>query len=209
MAFVPGPDFLVLAAIGERQVDSYMDCQFEFANGNDKPETPIFHSFWPRTTHNPNHHFQKLPKKTPLRVLQINGITPFLCTKMISRPFQECSRSRTIQRLDGSWSRMTSSGPSWTRDLTFATLLVRPVGSSGEANSSKEVTLSKENYGTLRCVYVICERDNRLKKEFQQWMIQNNPGHEVKMISGADHMVMFSKCQKLCACPQDLARKYC
>ncbi|PIN16134.1 hypothetical protein CDL12_11216 [Handroanthus impetiginosus] len=93
-------------------------------------------------------------------------------------------------------------------DLTLATLLVRPVGSYGEANPSKEVTLSKENYGTVRRVYVACERDNILK-EFQEWMMQNNPTHEVKMISGADHMVMFSKCQELCAYLQDLARKYC
>ncbi|PIN15400.1 hypothetical protein CDL12_11956 [Handroanthus impetiginosus] len=94
-------------------------------------------------------------------------------------------------------------------DLTLATLLVRPVGSYGEANPSKAVTLSKENYGTVRRVYVACERDNILKKEFQKWMMQNNPTHEVKMISGADLMVMFSKCQELCACLQDLARKYC
>ncbi|PIN16135.1 putative hydrolase/acyltransferase (alpha/beta hydrolase superfamily) [Handroanthus impetiginosus] len=154
-AFMPGPDLPVLAANAEyqRQVDSYMDSQFEFANGVDKPPSSIV--FGPEFM--ASHLYQLSPPE----------------------------------------------------DLTLATLLVRPVGSYGEANLSKEITLSKENYGTVRRVYVVCERDNILKKEFQEWMIQNNPTHEVKMISGADHMVMFSKCQELCACLQDLARKYC
>ncbi|KAK6128893.1 hypothetical protein DH2020_037361 [Rehmannia glutinosa] len=92
-------------------------------------------------------------------------------------------------------------------DLTLATLLVRPVGLFD--NLLEEGALSKENYGSVRRVYVICDGDKILKQDFQEWLIEKNPTDEVKVISGADHMVMFSKSQELCACLQQLANKYC
>ncbi|KAI3452072.1 hypothetical protein Pfo_008737 [Paulownia fortunei] len=154
-AFMPGPDFTVLAALGEhqRQVGSYMDCQYSFTNGDDRPPTSFL--FGPKFM--ASHLYQLSPPE----------------------------------------------------DLTLATLLVRPIGLYDESDLLKEAALSKENYGLVRRVYVLCERDNVLKQGFQEWMIENNPADEVKMISGADHMVMFSKSQELCACLQDLAHKYC
>ncbi|CAI9752822.1 unnamed protein product [Fraxinus pennsylvanica] len=90
-------------------------------------------------------------------------------------------------------------------DLALATLLVRPVGFHEGPEFLKELSLSKENYGLVRRVYLICENDNVLKQGFQRWMIENNPSDEVKMISGADHMAMFSKPQELCFCLQEIA----
>ncbi|KAG8384456.1 hypothetical protein BUALT_Bualt04G0119700 [Buddleja alternifolia] len=153
-AFMIGPDLPLLTAADEhqRQLDSYMDSQFIFSNGEDKPPTSIL--FGPE----------------------------FLASQLYQLSPPE--------------------------DLTLATLLVRPVGMSGEADSS-EVALSKENHGLVRRAYVVCERDNTLKKGFQEWMIEKNPTDDVKMISGADHMVMFSKSQELSLCLQDFAEKYC
>ncbi|CAI9752824.1 unnamed protein product [Fraxinus pennsylvanica] len=90
-------------------------------------------------------------------------------------------------------------------DLALATLLVRPVGFHEGQEFLKELALSKENYGLVRRVYLICENDNVLKQGFQRWMIENNPSDEVKMISGADHMAMFSKPQELCFYLQERA----
>ncbi|KAK6128894.1 hypothetical protein DH2020_037362 [Rehmannia glutinosa] len=94
-------------------------------------------------------------------------------------------------------------------DLTLATLLARPVGLFGESDSLKKGALTKENYGSVSRVYVVCDRDKILKQGFQEWFIEKNPTDEVKIISGADHMVMFSKTQELCACLHQLANKYC
>lgn len=94
--------------------------------------------------------------------------------------------------------------------MSLATLLVRPVGLFAELYSSTElVAVSKEKYGLVRRAYVVCGRDNVLKQGFQEWMIENSPTDEVEVISSADHMVMFSKAQELCACLLDLAVKYC
>ncbi|XP_073136787.1 methyl jasmonate esterase 1-like [Henckelia pumila] len=89
-------------------------------------------------------------------------------------------------------------------DLTLATLLVRPVGLF-----RKDVEFSEENYGSVRRVYVIAEKDDLSKKEFQEWTIRNNPPDEVKMICGSDHMFMFSKPQEFCTCLQEIVDKYC
>lgn len=93
-------------------------------------------------------------------------------------------------------------------DLSLATLLVRPTRLYDESDLAKEGVVSKENYGSVRRVYVICDLDNVLKQSFQEWMIKNNPVHEVKIISGADHMPMFSKSHELCDYLHYFAQKY-
>ncbi|CAA2974961.1 salicylic acid-binding 2-like [Olea europaea subsp. europaea] len=90
-------------------------------------------------------------------------------------------------------------------DLALATLLMRPIIS---AEFEEEITLSKENYGSVPRVYLICENDIVINQRFQNWAIEINPCDEVKMISGADHMAMFSKPQELCSFLQEIAEKY-
>ncbi|KAH6833734.1 hypothetical protein C2S53_009743 [Perilla frutescens var. hirtella] len=94
-------------------------------------------------------------------------------------------------------------------DLSLATSLVRPLTLYDDSDLAKEGAVSKENYGSVRRAYVVCDQDNVLKQSFQQWMIENNPVEEVKVISGADHMPMFSKYNELCDSLQDFAEKYC
>lgn len=93
------------------------------------------------------------------------------------------------------------------QDLTLATLATRPLPVYSGSDMSEE--LSEENYGSVVRAFVVCEEDNILKQGFQEWMIQNNPTDEVKIIYGADHMVMFSKSNELCGILNDLAYKYC
>ncbi|XP_030973728.1 methylesterase 10-like isoform X2 [Quercus lobata] len=57
-------------------------------------------------------------------------------------------------------------------------------------------------------VYIVCDQDNIIKEDFQRWMIENNPADEVKVITGSDHMVMFSKPKELSSCLQEIAEKY-
>ncbi|CAI9758777.1 unnamed protein product [Fraxinus pennsylvanica] len=93
-------------------------------------------------------------------------------------------------------------------DLALANLLMRPVVSYDGTEIEKEMALSKENYGSVPRVYLICENDIIIKQRLQNWTIENNPCDEVKMISGADHMAMFSKPRELCSFLQEIAEKY-
>ncbi|CAL5324716.1 unnamed protein product [Camellia sinensis] len=96
-----------------------------------------------------------------------------------------------------------------TQDLTLATLLVRPYPIyHDEGEVLKETALTKDNYGSVRRVYVVIEEDNIIKEKYQRWMIENNPTDEVKVIPGSDHMVMISKPQELCSCLQEIAGTY-
>ncbi|XP_059623766.1 methyl jasmonate esterase 1-like isoform X2 [Cornus florida] len=94
-------------------------------------------------------------------------------------------------------------------DFTLASLLVRPLASFNEAEVLKEISLTKEKYGSVRRVYIVSDQDNVIKEDLQRWMIENNPTDEVQAISGSDHMVMFSKPQELCTFLQEIAVNYC
>ncbi|KAJ7952906.1 Salicylic acid-binding protein 2 [Quillaja saponaria] len=92
-------------------------------------------------------------------------------------------------------------------DLELARLLVRPTKYFIEdlANNS---LLSESKFGSVNRVYVVCDEDMFIKEDFQRWMIGNNPPKEVKLVNGADHMVMFSKPKELFQCLQEIAEKY-
>ncbi|KAE9466879.1 hypothetical protein C3L33_01199, partial [Rhododendron williamsianum] len=92
------------------------------------------------------------------------------------------------------------------QDLTLATSLVRPHPLfQDEPKLLKDTALTKENYGSVRRVYVLIEEDKVVKESLQRWMIENNPADEVRVIPGSDHMVMFSKPKELIKCLLGLA----
>ncbi|WZY89536.1 hypothetical protein YC2023_046271 [Brassica napus] len=69
-------------------------------------------------------------------------------------------------------------------------------------------SFSEEGYGSIPRIYIICEEDNIIPKEYQHWIISNFPPKEVIKIKDADHMPMNSKPQELCARYQDTVNKY-
>ncbi|KAF3667800.1 putative receptor protein kinase TMK1-like [Capsicum annuum] len=83
------------------------------------------------------------------------------------------------------------------KDLTMATKLVCPLYLYPVEDISKEIVLSKKRYGSIRRVFIVAAESKAFKKEFQRWMIENNPPDEVEEISGSDHMVMMSRPQQL------------
>ncbi|XWS33667.1 hypothetical protein CRYUN_Cryun22dG0102300 [Craigia yunnanensis] len=93
-------------------------------------------------------------------------------------------------------------------DLTLALTLARHVGVYKDEGSIKATAVTKEKYGLVHRVYIVCNKDNVSKEDFQRWMIENNPPDEVKLISASDHMVVFSKPNELCSCLQEIAEKY-
>ncbi|MBA0804766.1 hypothetical protein Gohar_004333 [Gossypium harknessii] len=94
------------------------------------------------------------------------------------------------------------------QDLTLALTLVRHVGFFNDEESIKAVALTKEKYGTVPRVYIVCGKDNILKQDFQRWIVENSPPNEVKLIPDSDHMIMFSKPKELCSCLEEIAEKY-
>ncbi|KAK1556649.1 hypothetical protein Q3G72_009409 [Acer saccharum] len=94
-------------------------------------------------------------------------------------------------------------------DLTLALLLARPHPIyNDEAMLNKAMALTKDKYGSVHRVYIVCDQDNILQEDFQRWMIENNPTDDVKLISGSDHMTMFSKPKELCFYLKEIAEKY-
>ncbi|KAJ9669959.1 hypothetical protein PVL29_026495 [Vitis rotundifolia] len=93
-------------------------------------------------------------------------------------------------------------------DLTLATTLMRPINLFNEENLLKETTVTREKYGTVRRVYIVCDKDNVLEEDSQRWMIKNSLTDEVKVILGSDHMPMFSKPLELCAYFQEIIESY-
>ncbi|XP_019190273.1 PREDICTED: methylesterase 3-like isoform X2 [Ipomoea nil] len=95
-------------------------------------------------------------------------------------------------------------------DLSLAKLLVRgmPMWRDGNNGDDEEYALSEEKYGSVKRVYVVCGKDKSLKEEYQRWLIQMNPTHEVCVIPHADHMPMFSQPHQLSSCLQLISHKY-
>ncbi|CAN0911871.1 Methylesterase 10 [Linum grandiflorum] len=78
------------------------------------------------------------------------------------------------------------------QDVELGKLLIRETGLFLKDLSEKSL-LTEERFGSVKRVYIVAEEDQLLKKELQEWFIQNSPTEEVKYIPGADHMVMLSK----------------
>ncbi|MBA0652306.1 hypothetical protein Goklo_019574 [Gossypium klotzschianum] len=92
-------------------------------------------------------------------------------------------------------------------DIELANTLLRQ-GKWFMKDLSKESLLSKEKFGSVDRVYIVCKDDLLMKESLQKWYIENSPTDDAKVIAGADHMAMFSKPQEVCKCLQEVAEKY-
>ncbi|KAK8921956.1 Methylesterase 3 [Platanthera zijinensis] len=152
----------------------------------------------PDTVHAPWHIFQQHFEQYP----EINGGTtrtsvaipgrsePFIILTsdpefLASRLYQNCS----------------------LEDLSLGTMLVRPA-SFFEEDLRRRAAFSKERYGSVEKVFVVCGEDAILTPSFQRWMVENSPVKEVVEINGADHMAMLSKPRELCECIAAIVNSY-
>ena len=98
------------------------------------------------------------------------------------------------------------------QDLTLGASLMR-VGSMFLEDLQLQQPYSKDRYGSVRKVHIVCKEevckeDFAIVEEYQRWMIENNPVQEVKELDGADHMAMLSRPDELAQCLVDIAEKY-
>lgn len=95
-------------------------------------------------------------------------------------------------------------------DVTLASYLKRPFRLYPDQDKMKEEgAVTKGRFGLVRRVYIVCDQDLLIMDSLQRWMVEMNPPDEVKVISGSDHMVMFSKPLELCASLEEIAERYC
>ncbi|GMN29886.1 hypothetical protein TIFTF001_002600 [Ficus carica] len=94
-------------------------------------------------------------------------------------------------------------------DFSLALSLLRPFPVfTDEALVLKETKLTKDKYGSVRRVFIVCDQDLTIDEGLQRWMIERNPPTEVKVINGTDHMVMFTRPLKLFSYLGQIAEKY-
>ncbi|XP_024974421.1 salicylic acid-binding protein 2-like [Cynara cardunculus var. scolymus] len=67
---------------------------------------------------------------------------------------------------------------------------------------------TKEGFNYVQRVFVVCNEDQAIPKDFQQWMIDNNPVAEVKELKVVDHMPMLSDPKQVSVCLLDVALQY-
>ncbi|PWA50354.1 methyl esterase 1 [Artemisia annua] len=91
--------------------------------------------------------------------------------------------------------------------LELGLILIRP-GSLYLKDLRGAKYFTEGGYGSVRRVFVVCDEDQGIKKDFQQWMIDNNPVNEVKELKGVDHMAMLCDPKQLSACVHDIALQY-
>ncbi|KAE8699981.1 putative Methyl esterase 10 [Hibiscus syriacus] len=92
-------------------------------------------------------------------------------------------------------------------DIELAATLLRQ-GKFFMKDLCMESLLTKEKFGSIDAVYIVCKDDLPMKESLQKWYIENSTAVDVKFIDGADHMPMFSKPQEVCKCLQQVAEKY-
>ncbi|KAJ1439576.1 Alpha/Beta hydrolase fold [Sesbania bispinosa] len=95
--------------------------------------------------------------------------------------------------------------------LTLALSLVRPVPPSvGDVELvSKQTAVTKYKNGRVPKIFIIAEKDNLFTQDFQEWIIDRTGTYaEVKVMENSDHMVMFSKPEKLSSKLLKIAYKF-
>ncbi|XP_020207973.1 salicylic acid-binding protein 2 [Cajanus cajan] len=85
-------------------------------------------------------------------------------------------------------------------DLTLAMSLVRPLPPfmNNVKLLTEQTAVTKNKNGRVSKVYIISEKDNLKTEDIQRWIIESTgPYVEVILIKDSDHMVLFSKPEKL------------
>ncbi|EOA32737.1 hypothetical protein CARUB_v10016042mg [Capsella rubella] len=90
----------------------------------------------------------------------------------------------------------------------LAALLGRPQRLFSNVEIDTSLVLTPERFGSVNGIFVVSKKDKSLVKDFQLWMIKNNPPNHVEYIQNSDHMVMISRPLDLGACLLSLAKKF-
>ncbi|XP_022132427.1 salicylic acid-binding protein 2-like [Momordica charantia] len=151
-------------------------------------------AFVPDTDHSPSYVLDQYNKQSPAEAWLDTQFCPYgnAAEPLTSMFFGPNFMAKKLYQL---------SPP---EDLELGLNLLRP-SSLFIQDLSKAKNFSKEKYGSVPKVYVVCTEDKAIPKDFQQWMILNAGIQNVMEINGADHMAMFSKPRELLHCLLQIA----
>ncbi|GFP80942.1 salicylic acid-binding protein 2 [Phtheirospermum japonicum] len=92
-------------------------------------------------------------------------------------------------------------------DVALAMMLIRRSSLFAD-DLSKKSAFSKEGFGSVKRVYIVCAQDKAIPVNFQRWQIETIGVDQVKEIETADHMAMLSQPHQLCQCLSDILNNY-
>ncbi|KAL0450289.1 UNVERIFIED_CONTAM: Salicylic acid-binding protein 2 [Sesamum latifolium] len=93
------------------------------------------------------------------------------------------------------------------QDIALANMLVRP-SYIFVHDLSKKSAFSKERFGSVKRVFIVCPEDKSIPTEFQRWQVETIGVDQVKEIENADHMAMLSTPRQLSECLLEIANCY-
>ncbi|KAF5770855.1 putative alpha/beta hydrolase-1 [Helianthus annuus] len=155
-------------------------------------------AFMPDTDHKPSYVLDQYNEITPAEAWLDTKFLPYDA----DQPDSEMSMFFGPKFLSSKLYQLTSA-----EDLELGKTLIRPSSLFMKDLRNAE-TFTKGGFGSVRRAYVICDEDKGIKKEFQQWMIDNNPVDEVKELKHVDHMPMLCDPKQLSVCLLDIAVQY-
>ncbi|KAM7250284.1 hypothetical protein ACFE04_022167 [Oxalis oulophora] len=153
-------------------------------------------AFMPDTIHKPSYVLDKYNECTPGE--------DWLDTRFA--PYSETQTHLTTMFFGPKFLQKLYSLSS-TQDFELAKDLARP-GSLFLHDLSSSKNFSNDGYGSVKRAYIVCNEDLGIPKEFQLWMIKNNPVEQVFEIKDADHMPMLCKPQQLSDLLLEISLKY-
>ncbi|KVI02660.1 salicylic acid-binding protein 2-like [Cynara cardunculus var. scolymus] len=92
-------------------------------------------------------------------------------------------------------------------DRELGKMLIRP-GSLFLKDLRSGLQFTEEGYASVQRVFIVCDEDKAIEKEFQRWMIDNNPVAGVKELKNVDHMSMLCDPKQLSVCLRDIGGRY-
>ncbi|GAV89049.1 Abhydrolase_6 domain-containing protein [Cephalotus follicularis] len=150
----------------------------------------------PDTTHQPSYVLDQYFERSPPDWYLDSQFAPYSSTQKHLETFSIGPKYVA--------SRLYQLSP--IEDLELSKTLTRP-GSIFLHDLSTTKSFSNAGYGSIARVFIVCNEDLGIPKEFQHWMIKNYLVKDVFEIE-ADHMAMFSKPQELCDRLSEIAHKY-
>lgn len=103
-------------------------------------------------------------------------------------------RSPTALKFDKEHIKVLYFNQTTPKDITLAAVSMRPIPL---APIMEKLSLTPENYGTVRRFYIQTLDDHMLSPDIQEKLVRENPPVGVYKIKGSDHCPFFSKPQSL------------
>ncbi|KAL0377774.1 UNVERIFIED_CONTAM: Salicylic acid-binding protein 2 [Sesamum radiatum] len=183
------PSYVAEQSVAEISPEEWLDTEFKPFGSPEENLTSL--SFGPKFIST------KLYPQSPVELL--SGISPEEWLDTEFKPFGSPEENLTSLLFGPNYISTNLYPESPAEDVALANTLVRP-SSLFLPDLENRNPFSKERYGSVKRVFILCLKDRAIPIKFQRWEISNFAPDQVKEIDNSDHMVMISA-------PQDLFQR--